>query len=145
MGEAVKTTRTRHKIDPHVGVKFSKDYQPSPEAKSAGARKPGLLRALLDLKPKGDSEALQKIRAQVMNLTGLSREQVDDMTMEALMHYRQQEKAINLGDTYAYNSVLNREYGPPAETMNLDIRQAIVIQVISPEQAEQVTRLEDVR
>lgn len=108
-------------------------------------QKAGLLRSLLDLKPKGDSKTLATIREKVMELTGLSKEAVDDMTMEALMHYRQQEKAINVGDTYAYNSVLNREYGPPAETMNLDIRQAIVIQVISPEQAEQVTRLEDVR
>ena len=33
---AVNNDKKRHKIDPNVGVKFTADNQPSPEAKKAG-------------------------------------------------------------------------------------------------------------
>ena len=36
MAKAAKTTQGRHKIDPHAGVKFTSNNQPSPEAKKKG-------------------------------------------------------------------------------------------------------------
>lgn len=147
MTETAKRRLKNPNFTPEIGLatQFSSEHQPKPENIGKGMKKAGLLRRLMDIQLSGKGEKLDKIREQLSALTGLPENQVSKLTLEAVSHLRQIEKSILSGDTYAYNSYQNREYGPKAETMNLDIRQAIVIQVISPEQAEQVTRLEDVR
>lgn len=138
-----ETARKRHKIEPSYGLatQFTPDRQPAPELKSQGKQKAGLLRRLMDIQLNGKGEKLDEIREHLAALTGLPPEQVSQLTLEAVSHLRQIEKAILSGDTYAYNSYQNREYGNPTTTVNAEVKQMIM--VVTPEDAERLKALEE--
>lgn len=95
----------------HTGKPFSKDNQPSPEAKSAGKLKgkrgQELARALLAIHaPESDHRAAC---AAYLNIPD------DEITIEMMMVYRQAQKALDGQDTPAFNAVTDRAFGKPKE------------------------------
>jgi hypothetical protein len=111
--------RGRHgKMGPDTGVKFSKDYQPSGAAKSAGklAKKRGqeLAKAVLELTFKGMKDSgLKKLAAEYFGIDE------KEITIEMMLLFRQAEKAIQKADTNAFNAYMNRAFGMPKQETEL--------------------------
>lgn len=99
---------------PDTPTPFSKEYQPTPEAKRLGwlkkKRGPELAKAILDLAFHGmrDSE-LKKQAAQYYGIDQA------DVTVEMMLLFRQAEKAIQKADTQAFNAIMDRAFGKPKE------------------------------
>lgn len=91
------------------GVKFSKENQPSPEAKSAGHRKKKLLKEIAELTVTG---TMAELAVKVAERFGLDPEDIDFATLADL---RQLEKSLTKGDTRAYNAVMDRLRGKPPQ------------------------------
>lgn len=89
--------------------------QPSGAAKAAGwaRRKTGTLlaKAILESKIEG-FKSTSKIRRMAANYFGI---QEEDITVELAMHFKQIEKAIKKGDTFAYQAFMNRAHGMPKQ------------------------------
>ena len=90
---------------------YSKEYQPSPESKSKPKTKTLLKqiagqivtgKAVDDLKP-------------LATYLGVDPDQID---IETLMHLKQISKAIEKGDTKAYQAVLDRLKGKPHQSLD---------------------------
>ena len=96
------------------GKKFTSDRQPSPEAKSEGWKKRRLLRDLADALIEG--EQLKELKELANNL-GMPLEN-DEVTLEVAMSLKQVQKALLRGDTKAYNAVLDRLKGKPAQSID---------------------------
>ncbi len=109
MAKTKKTAGKRHKIDPDAGVKFTKENQPSPEAKKEGWKKKKLLADISEMIASGDFAAL---RDKIAKLFGVVPSEVD---FETLADLRQLEKAISKADTRAYNAYKDRLRGKPAQ------------------------------
>lgn len=92
------------------GKPFSKDNQPSPEAKSKGKKKSKLLTELLELTFKGPTRG--KIKAAMAKYMGIPEE---ELTVEDMMHGRQIERAISKSNTFAYMAVMDRAFGKPKQ------------------------------
>lgn len=121
MAKNIKTTAKRAKRPgnggvppPDNGKKFSKNYQPPPENKAAGKwrKKQGqeLAKAILDLAFKGmKNSELKKAAAEYYGVDE------KEITVEMMMVFRQAEKAIQKADTPAFNAVMDRAHGKPAQ------------------------------
>src|SRR5690349_11285957 len=91
--------QTTAKRTPLKGRTFSKDYQPSGEAKSKGKRKARLLKDIFELAfvgPKGGK--MKKAAAAYLNIPE------EEISVEDMLHIRQIQAAISKQNTFAYNS-----------------------------------------
>jgi hypothetical protein len=118
---------------PANGKKFTKDYQPSGEAKSAGklAKKRGqeLAKSILDLAFKGMQDSqLKKSAAEYFGIDP------SEITVEMMLLFRQAEKAIQKADTNAFNAYMNRAFGMPKQQTELSGEA-----ILSPFSDKQVT------
>jgi hypothetical protein len=99
-----------------VPTQFTKDRQPSPSAKSEGWAKKRkgaeLAKAIMAINMGGISES-PAIKAAAA-FFGISE---NDINVEMLMHFQQARKAIEQGDTHAYDALMRRAYGSPKETI----------------------------
>lgn len=100
-----------------TGVPFTKENQPSPEAKSMGWLKknkgPELVKAIFDLAFQGNKRnRLKKAAAQYY---GLDEKEV---AVEMMLVFRQIEKAIQKSNTQAFTAVMDRAYGKPKEKID---------------------------
>jgi hypothetical protein len=93
-----------------IATRFSKDRQPSPEAKSKGKRKSKLLSELLELSFGGKNQV--KMRKAAAMYLGIPESEI---TIEDVMNFRQIEKSISKSNTFAYNSVMDRAFGKPKQ------------------------------
>jgi len=97
-------------------TQFSKESQPTPEAKSEGWKKRRTLKELADalLNLKGIEKAKETAIAVGMDLSD------DEFTLEIVMTLRQIEKALKKGDTPAYNAAMDRMVGKPLASIEVD-------------------------
>lgn len=107
MSQTGKTTKKR---PPSNGKTFSKEYQPSGEAKSAGHRKKRMLKELLEATFIGPKRS--KVKMKAAEYLGVDPE---SLTVEDLLHFKQIEIAISKGNTFAYQAVMDRAYGKPTQ------------------------------
>lgn len=95
--------------------------QPSNEAKRAGwakkRRREELAQYLLSLEFVGKSEAF---REAVGNYFGMSPEEMAEASNESLIYMRLIANAIEKGDVSSALAIIERAYGKPKETINLD-------------------------
>jgi hypothetical protein len=103
---------------PANGKKFSKQYQPSGQAKAAGklAKKRGheLAQAVLQVAFKGmKNSELKKMAAEYFGVDE------SEITVETMLLFRQAEKAIQKADTNAFNAIMNRAFGLPKQKTEL--------------------------
>ena len=95
-------------------TQFSSDNQPSPEAKKKGWQKKRLLKDLADILLQGHKLNEFKTLAKDLGIDLTD----DEMTLEVAMSLKQAEKAIQKGDTSAYNSVMDRLKGRPMQEID---------------------------
>ena len=96
-------------------TKFSKENQPTPEAKSKGRKRKYLIKKIASEIVKG--KAVDDLKP-IAEYLGISADKID---IETLMHLKQIEKAIKDNDTKAYNSVMDRINGKPHQSINQSI------------------------
>ena len=96
------------------GKKFSSENQPTAEAKKKGWQKKRLLKDLADILLQGDKLNEFKKLAEDLGIDLTD----DEMTLEVAMSLKQAEKAIQKGDTSAYNSVMDRLKGRPMQEID---------------------------
>ena len=107
---------------------FTSESQPSGEQKSRGwwKKKKGrfLMQALLNLDFNGtqiDPETQQKQENQIKKQASAYFNIPEAfITNEMIMNMKQMAKAINTGDTQAFNSVMDRAYGKPKEHIEVE-------------------------
>lgn len=104
---------------------FTKDNQPSSEAKKAGWQKRKILKQLLELSTGATfNNSTTDYRQLAANYFGIEPEEV---TVETVMTFRQIEKAIMKADTPAFIAVMDRAHGKPkgeqepAKSLNITI------------------------
>jgi|GEM_PF-5938814 len=95
-------------------TQFTSDNQPSPEAKKKGWQKKRLLKDLADILLQGDKLNEFKTLSKDLGIDLTD----DEMTLEVAMSLKQAEKAIEKGDTSAYNSVMDRLKGRPMQEID---------------------------
>lgn len=120
-----QTTKRR---PPANGVKFSKENQPSGEAKSAGKmkKKKGmeLAKAVLDLSFKGmKNSELKKAAAEYYGIDE------SEITVEMMLLFRQAEKAIQKADTHAFVALMDRAHGKPKQDMTHEFTADAVVKI----------------
>jgi len=93
-------------------TQFTSERQPSGEAKSEGHKRKLLLKEISEQLVSG--EALSDLKPLARYL-GVSENEID---IETLMHLKQIEKAIKEQDTRAYNAVMDRLKGKPAQSID---------------------------
>ena len=98
-------------MGPNTGKKFSKDYQPTPDAKSKGAFRRYSLRDILRTVPDNSFDGSTKDYATLVSkFLKIPRESVD---LETIMFFRQVEKAILGADTKAFRAMAEYSIGRP--------------------------------
>ena len=97
---------------------FSKDYQPTPEAKRRGALKRHAGERLLNAVVKdGD---IKEAAESMLKALGI---EVDEITVEWLMYMAQIQKAVQEQDTQAFNAVMDRVKGKPKQSIEVEARE----------------------
>lgn len=109
--EKPQTSPGKHKLNgAKDGVPFSADNQPSSESKKRGwdkrKKSKELAEAILSLKFVGAKDS--KLKQMMAEMFGVKEK---DLTVEMMMLFRQTEKAIQKGDTFAFMAVMDRVYG----------------------------------
>jgi hypothetical protein len=92
-----------------VPTQFSSTNQPTNRAKREGKKKAKLIKEIASQIVKG---GVKKALIPLAEYLGLD---PDEINLETVMHLKQMEKAINDGDTNAYNAVMNRIAGKAKE------------------------------
>jgi hypothetical protein len=110
--KAADGRKTVKKLVPgYEKTKFTPENQPSPEAKSEGARRHWALKRLLSLstgqKFEGSAKDYRDAAARYFQI------EPEEVTVKMLMEFRQIEKAILKGDTQAFTAVMDRAFGKP--------------------------------
>src|SRR6056297_238445 len=95
-------------------TQFSSENQPSTESKKKGWQKKRLLKDLADILLQGNKLNEFKLLANDLGIDLTD----DEMTLEVAMSLKQAEKAIEKGDTSAYNSVMDRLKGRPMQEID---------------------------
>ncbi len=98
----------------HNGNKFSKDNQPSSEAKSEGHKRKKALKDLADALISG--ERLDKCKV-IADQVGIDLND-NEFTLDIAMTLKQIEKAFDEGDTRAYQAAMDRLLGKPPQQIN---------------------------
>ena len=99
---------------------FSKDKQPTPEAKSEGKRKKRILKDLANALISGES--LTKCK-EMASKVGIDLKD-DEYTLDIAMTLKQIEIAIDAGDTRAYTAAMDRLIGKPNAFIEKTVRHA---------------------
>ena len=92
---------------------FTSDNQPAPEAKAEGWAKRKLLKDIAAEVISGGAAEMVKPLAEYF---GLDPEALD---VETVMHLKQIEAAIKVGDTKAYNAVMDRIKGKAVQQITM--------------------------
>lgn len=98
---------------------FTSENQPSGKAKSEGKRKKRLLKDLAQALVSGDR--LEKCKS-IAEKVGLDLSD-DEFSLEVAMTLKQIEKAIDAGDTQAFNAAMDRLVGKPQQKIDLSTRE----------------------
>jgi hypothetical protein len=98
--------------------KFTSEYQPSREAKSKGALKRHAGERLLNAVV-GDGD-LKEAAEKMLYALGI---EVDEVTVEWLMYLAQIQKAVQQGDTNAFNAVMDRVKGKPKQSLEVEAKE----------------------
>jgi hypothetical protein len=106
---------------PPDSAKFTSTNQPSGEAKRNGLlkRKTGveLARAILQLSFEGAKDSpLKKAAAEYFKIPE------KEITVEMMLMFRQAEKAVQKGDTRAFDAVMDRAFGKPKQDVNATVK-----------------------
>lgn len=113
--------RGKNMIRSEDGKPFKKgeDQSRLSEAKKKGWAEKRLLKNLLNIITDKKFNAKQNSdwRQLASEFFGIPAEEI---TVETMMEFRQFEKAINNGDTYAYNAIKDRVYGKPKQSLDID-------------------------
>jgi cell division protein YceG involved in septum cleavage len=96
------------------GNTFSKDNQPSAQAKSEGHKRKKALKDLADALISG--ERLEKCKV-IAKKVGIDLND-GEYTLDIAMTLRQIEKAFDEGDTRAYQAAMDRLLGKPPQQIN---------------------------
>lgn len=97
--------KTQFKPGNDDGQKFSKDYQPTPEAKSEGWKAKRMIEKLAEQLVTGD--AFDQIKEEAKEI-GIDFDSID---LETAMWIKQAFKAYKNADTTAYNAAMDRLRG----------------------------------
>jgi len=98
---------------PPEGKRFTSEYQPDPANKAIGIRKRFALRDLLRMSTGAIKTANgEDLREKIALAFGV---EVEDVTHEMLMDFKQIEIAAKKGDTAAYKAVKEFTYGKPRQ------------------------------
>lgn len=101
-----------------TGKCFSASNQPDPELLRKGWARKRALKQLLKVQNPGMFHGSKTDYVSVVAaFFNIPEEHKDLVTVRMIMDYRQIEKAVLKGDTYAYEAVLNRVYGKPAQAL----------------------------
>jgi len=92
------------------GTPFNKDNQPTPEAKSNGHKKKRALKELANALISG--VGLEKA---ITTASSVGLEISEDIDVKTVLTLKQIEKAMNEGDTRAYEAAMNRMLGRPKD------------------------------
>ena len=98
-------------------VMFSKEYQPSPEAKKEGWRRKRVLKDLATSLIGGGSLSKAKKMAEQIGVD-LSD---DEFSVDIVLTLRQIGKALKDGDTRAYSAAMDRMIGRPTQPVQLGV------------------------
>jgi hypothetical protein len=104
---------------PPKDKQFSSTRQPTPQAKSNGLlkKKTGveLARAILQLSFEGAKDSpLKKAAADYFKISE------QEITVEMMLMFRQAEKAVQKGDTRAFEAVMDRAFGKPKQETKIN-------------------------
>jgi len=99
-------------LRPNKETQFTKDKQPSNKAKSEGKRRAKALKDVCSQLVTGKSKEALESLAKYLGL------EVDEIDIELALHLKQIQKALNEGDTKAYNSVMDRLKGRPKQEID---------------------------
>lgn len=99
-------------LRPNKETQFTKDNQPSGKAKSEGKRRAKALKDVCSQLVTGKSKEALESLAKYLGL------EVDEIDIELALHLKQIQKALNEGDTKAYNSVMDRLKGRPKQEID---------------------------
>lgn len=103
----------KNNLIPGAKNPFSKENQPSPEAKSRGKKKAALLR---NVAKQLVGPGLKSDLKPIANYLGI---EIEDIDLELAMHMMQMKKALKENDTIAYNAVMNRILGKAKEDVTV--------------------------
>lgn len=108
-----------------VPTQFTKDRQPSSEARRAGWAKKRkgaeLARAILEVAFKGlDNSPVKREAAEYFGIPEA------EINVEMMMHFAQARKAIEQGDSHAYDALMRRACGSPKETPEANLQGHLV-------------------
>jgi hypothetical protein len=106
---------------PPDSAKFTSTNQPSGEAKKNGRlkNKTGieLARAILQLSFEGAKDSpLKKAAAEYFKISE------QEITVEMMLMFRQAEKAVQKGDTRAFEAVMDRAFGKPKQDLHATVK-----------------------
>lgn len=95
------------------GKRFTSEYQPDPQNKSIGLKKRFALRDLLRMSTGAiKTKSGEDLREKIALAFGV---EIEDVTHEMLMDFKQIEIAVKKGDTAAYKAVKEFTYGKPKQ------------------------------
>lgn len=113
-----------------LATRFSKDNQPDPEKIKAASfkRKRGreLIKAILELPFAGDDPAVRLNAAIYFGCTP------DVITVEMMMVFKQIMRAVQSGDSYAHELIMQRAYGKPKDVPSDDENKSVPVINIQP-------------
>ena len=98
----------------NVGHLYSKENQPTPEAKAAGHIKRIILK---DIAKQLTTGTYKQALIELAKVLGVDADAID---LETAMHLKQMEKALVNGDTFAYNALMDRMKGKPVQAIQLE-------------------------
>lgn len=119
-GDAVRDESLLPRV---IGKPFGKDNQPSGAAKSAGRMKAKRNRELMQYILSRSWKANRMNREfhdKIIEMTGLTEQELDDLTYEGMLYLAQTIKAIKQGDTQAANLILERAFGKPIQKLEFE-------------------------
>lgn len=106
-------------VPPDAPKPFSKENQPSAEAKRKGWAKKrvgrDLAKAILELGFHGGLES--KMADSISEYFGVEK---SELTIEMVALFRQAQKAIQKADTFAFNAIMDRAHGRPTQPLSAD-------------------------
>lgn len=105
--------RQENERKPLKGKQFTSEYQPDPQNKSIGLKKRFALRDLLRMSTGAiKTKSGEDLREKIALAFGV---EIEDVTHEMLMDFKQIEIAVKKGDTAAYKAVKEFTYGKPKQ------------------------------
>jgi hypothetical protein len=105
------------------GKQFGSDYQPSGEAKARGKMKAKRNRELMQYilsRSWKKNRMNQEFHDKVVEMTGLTDQELEELTYESMLMLTQVIKAIKQGDSQAAALVMERAFGKPVQRLEFE-------------------------